>query len=346
MEPEPPASENKTSSGDYSKYGITNVTKYTKTTAFGKTKTFAGLHPIEWAFLVISSVNILAAIGLTLYRMIVVIQDDPGSSDFTFTLLLLINAAFSGFYVIHGVFRERVYELYALIAAILVVTMYCILEYAAFNVDGRTTVKLVRVVLVSVLAPPNIFLAWKVARNFGYLEFKIVGASAILQNMYRQAAIFSCFLKMDLQAAISFVILALKEGTDLTIQEQIILGIGIPYSLVWSVGGWIMLRRELKHASWAFAVFGLVKPAYYLYKIITVYIHIEDDPDSIEETIVYSLLAAGAIALLTWFIIMAELVIVVRNFGQGLREKAFQHIASEHAGLLAGTRATYGSMNT
>ena len=50
---------------------------------------------------------------------------------------------------------------------------------------------------------------------------------------------FSTTLTLFLQ--ISFVILVLKEGTDMTIQEKIILGVGIPYSLFWSIGGWIMV---------------------------------------------------------------------------------------------------------
>ncbi|XP_071082599.1 uncharacterized protein [Haliotis cracherodii] len=342
MEADQPATPSpREGSTDYTQYGITDVPKYTTLTAIGKTKTFAGLYPKEWAFLVVSTINILAAVGLTIYRLVLVVQTDPASSDFTFTILLLINAGFSAFYVVHGVLRERVYELYALMVAILVVTMYCVLEYAAFNVEGRTNVKLVRMILACILAPPNILLAWFVAKDFGYLEFRIVGASEYLQHLYRQAAIFSCFLKLDLQASISFVILALKEGTDITVLEQVNLGVGIPYTLVWSVLGWFVLRRELKVWAWVFAVAGVVKPTYYLYKVIKVYTELADDPDSYSNTIVYSLLAAGAIALISWFILMVELIIVYRNFNQGLRERAFEVLAAENTSLLAGRRSRW-----
>jgi hypothetical protein len=68
---------------------------------------------------------------------------------------MFLLAAFCMFYVIHGVLRERTYEIYAFIAAILVVTMYCILEYAVFNPERRTDIKLVGVDVCSVctLAP-------------------------------------------------------------------------------------------------------------------------------------------------------------------------------------------------
>lgn len=60
--------------------------------------------------------------------------------------VLIVNysifVAFSIFYVFHGLLREKKYELYVLILAILVVMVYCIVEYIV-NVTGRSTLKLV-----------------------------------------------------------------------------------------------------------------------------------------------------------------------------------------------------------
>ena len=58
-------------------------------------------------------------------------------------IIFLSVAVFCLFYVFHGLLRERIYELYVLIIAIIVVLLYCIVEYAFLNVDGRTTIKLV-----------------------------------------------------------------------------------------------------------------------------------------------------------------------------------------------------------
>jgi hypothetical protein len=49
----------------------------------------------------------------------------------------------------------------------------------------------------------NIYLAIRVAMEFGFLSFRIVGASEMLQGLYKQAAAFSCLLKFDLQVAVS-----------------------------------------------------------------------------------------------------------------------------------------------
>lgn len=63
----------------------------------------------------------------------------------SYTVSFCFFAAFCTFYMLHGVLRERAYELYVFIIAILVVLVYCIVEYAFLNVEGRTTVKLVSI---------------------------------------------------------------------------------------------------------------------------------------------------------------------------------------------------------
>ncbi len=47
------------------------------------------------------------------------------------------------FYVLNGVLREQIYQLYVFIVAVCIVLLYCITIYVV-NVNGRTTIKLVR----------------------------------------------------------------------------------------------------------------------------------------------------------------------------------------------------------
>ncbi|XP_021344127.1 uncharacterized protein LOC110444010 [Mizuhopecten yessoensis] len=99
-------------------------------------------------------------------------------------------------------------------------------------------------ILTCVLAPPNIVLAWAVARDFGYLQFRIVGASEFLQHLYAQASIFSCALKFDVQVTVSMVVLVLRKGTSLNVLEQVVLGVGIPYSILWNILGSVVVSRQ------------------------------------------------------------------------------------------------------
>ena len=52
-----------------------------------------GLGWKEWTFLIVSTLNILITIGLTIDRLVIVTEDnETSSSDFTFAILILVNA--------------------------------------------------------------------------------------------------------------------------------------------------------------------------------------------------------------------------------------------------------------
>jgi hypothetical protein len=55
---------------------------------------FASLQNKEKLFLLVSVANILATIGLTIERLVVIVavEKNPDSPDFTFAILLLINS--------------------------------------------------------------------------------------------------------------------------------------------------------------------------------------------------------------------------------------------------------------
>lgn len=305
-------------SGDYTRFGIPDAPPTTVTTPFGKTKTCAGLSLKERSFLGFSIINVLAALALTIYSLA---KADPHSVDFTLCIIILINAAFILFYILHGVFRERKYELYVQICAILVILVYCIGEYI-INKEHRSDVKLVRLIIACVLAPPNIILSFLVARDFGELEFRIAGASGSLQHIYNQAAIFSCWLKFDLQVTITLVVLVLKEDASfLDTLEIVTLSVGIPYTIFWVILGWFSLRLELRIGAWLFAGFGLVKPAYYLFKISKLYRDIDIKDVDPAHAILYSSLFCLALAITSWAVLMFELVQVYQNFDKGLKER-------------------------
>ncbi|XP_013418695.1 uncharacterized protein LOC106179543 isoform X2 [Lingula anatina] len=300
-------------------------------------KTFAGLSPKEWAFLVVSILNLLAALGFTGYSLwYVVDKDKENTVDFTFAVLLLINIVFCTFYVVHGLFREREFELYAFIAATLVVVVYCITEYAV-NVAGHSNpIKLPRLIVSCALALPNIVLAWMVARDFGFLAFRIVGASEALQLMYRQSAAFSTLLKFDFQVGVSFVVLVLEQGVNLTTLEIVTLSVGLPFSFLWLILGWITMRKEIKPLMWIFIVLGLVGPAYVIYKIVMLFENLEEEQS--EKLLIYAVIVAGALELLVHVILLIQAVVVYRNFKKGLKERAFDPTEQTSLLVAAGRR--------
>ena len=62
------------------------------------------------------------------------------------------------FYVLNGVLREEVYQLYVFTIAVSAIVIYCVIEYIV-NADGRTEIKLVSKITVCT------------GSTFGYLYF-------------------------------------------------------------------------------------------------------------------------------------------------------------------------------
>ncbi|XP_074645761.1 uncharacterized protein LOC141902029 [Tubulanus polymorphus] len=310
-------------------------------TIVGTTRTVEAIKPKEWSFLALTCLNLFLTVALTIERLVVLIiyEKKPTSQDFTFAILLLLNIGFCGFYAIHGVLRERVFEVYALIAAILTVELYCIIEYIE-NVDGRNTIKLVRLIVICVLAPLNIFLAVIAAKGFGFLDCRIVGATQFMQSIYRTLTIYSCFLKFDLQVALSIVVLVMVNGTNVELFEIITLSVGIPYSIIWTTLGIIFVQKENKFGMIFLAILSLPAPAYVIYKLIYVYSRIDTMKPLENEVILYSQFFASALFLIVRFLLAFEGISVYKNFGKGLKEIDIPDEPNERSGLLSGRSHT------
>eukprot|EP00795_Rhopilema_esculentum_P016206 gene16206-7578_t len=139
------------------------------------------LEPFEVAFMALGLVSCVASIGMTIERLAVTKKD---SNDFVFACLLFINILFILYYVLHGVLMERPFEILVSMVTVLIVLGYCIVDYVT-NVDRRTSLKLVRLIVVCALGPVDIALAgmvaWKFFEGPGNLTFRLVGANMQLQ---------------------------------------------------------------------------------------------------------------------------------------------------------------------
>ncbi|KAJ7331212.1 hypothetical protein OS493_019994 [Desmophyllum pertusum] len=294
-----------------------NIRERTTVTAIGKVKTFAGLEAVEWTFLIISVINVLVAVGLTINRLVVLENDTP---DYTFAIILFINIGFCLFYAVHGVLREREFELYAYIVGIIVVLCYISIDLI---VNTRTALKWVRLVAMVLLGFPNMYFGIKVAQGFGYLAFKTVGAAEELHRMYRYAGMYSCLLKFDLQLAVSLAVFVIMNVTDLELHDKVTIGIGIPLQLAWSILGWFAMRRELMILVQIFIPLSLVEPAYLIYRINKVATNWSKNTSDGKDVLAYSFLGAASLAFIVRVLVLITLRFVVNNFGKGLKETVF-----------------------
>lgn len=306
------------SSSSAREVNIFHSTVRTKDSPFGKLRVPSDLENIEIAFLILATLSILGTVALTIYRLANPIE----KSDSTFGTLLLINTAFCLVYVFHGVFGERPYELWAFMAATTLVTLYCIIEYAV--TDDRTTVKLVRLIILLVLAPVDLILSFKISMQHYTSRNLIIrtlrSANIKLQNMCVVMLVFQTLLKFDFEIGVSLVVLVFDTGFNhTTAGEIVILVVGSFLEVVWLIVGYLLPRFEDISWVYAFLLLSIPQPIYVTYKIVKTAI----DWRKLDKKLNGSLIACACLFLVTRCLVSYFLWIVVKNFGKGLREAVY-----------------------
>ncbi|XP_076329587.1 uncharacterized protein LOC143235368 isoform X2 [Tachypleus tridentatus] len=310
----------------YADLGIP-VKHKTQQTVLGTTRTWNSLSRLEWLYLVVSLLGLFASLGVTVERLVALKKD---SDDYTFAMVLFLTLVFCCYYVIHGVFKERPYELGVFIISNFVVLVYCIMNYSScINESTNTaceqdikTMKLVRLILAAVLSPCLIVGGIWLFRNYyvsGNLIYRTVGADLTLQNMCQNLFLCSTLLKFDLQLEGSMLILVLKNGATITDTfEKVVLGVGVFFSILWIILGFLSMRFEQKVMVWIFLGTSFFEPAYVLYEMIKA--HTIQELDTNLKNCIY---LCGSFALVVRIAVFVYMVLVMKNFGQGLRQKVY-----------------------
>ncbi|XP_071839826.1 uncharacterized protein [Apostichopus japonicus] len=295
-------------------------------TVLGQRRKWNSLTKLEVAFLIIAILSIMSALGLTVERLVDIVSDsDANSVDFTFAIVLLINTGFCLFYIVNGVFGERAFELLVFIAGVLTLLIYCILNFTQTTKSTDQTswiIKLVRLILVGIFGPVDIVLGLLIAKQYyqsGNLIFRTVGANLVLQRLYRNMNLCESLLKFDLQLQITLVVLILKDGKSLETLEILVLSIGIPFSIIYALLGWLALRIESKVCSIIFLLASLAEPAYIIYKIVNVSKNWSEEDLLIQMTIIVASWAGLGVRILLSVAFFRSF----KNFGKGLKDKVY-----------------------
>lgn len=294
----------------------------TKKTALGKAKVYEKLTRWEKLFLLSSLVSFAAVLGLTIQRLTVLEQSSP---NFSFALVLLLNIVFCLYYAFNGVFREREFELYAFIAAAVIVLFYVIIEFIV-NSNQRDGYKIARLAVICVLAPIDIALCWKSIQEFGWLEFNIVGATESLQIAYRTVCRFSALLNFDIQLQFSLIILVISNFTQLSTLEKVVIGLGIGISVVLFIVGQLAVQTESVVMVAIFVILSVCEPGYIVYKFAKTIVFLSYGvvPAGGSALILdISIFVVGCIALIVRIALILLMNQAYRNFNKGLKDKSY-----------------------
>ncbi|KAK3779213.1 hypothetical protein RRG08_019935, partial [Elysia crispata] len=152
-------------------------------------------------FVILTFLSILSAFGVSIYRVATVSRGNP---DFTFGLVILLQAGFCFIYIVDGILRERPSEIFILCLATMIIVFYLVMNY----IEGtQNTPKLARMIVACCLAPFLVSLGLYIAWDYHVSKkiiFRTVGADATWQGMLTRLLAFQDVLKFDLQLGVRF----------------------------------------------------------------------------------------------------------------------------------------------
>jgi hypothetical protein len=287
-------------------------------TLLGTARPFSDVTWKERIYVAVMLVSIIAATVMTVIRLADVNTNDP---DFTFCLVLIVNAVFCTWFVIEGVLRERPSEIFILNFATIIIMVYLIVNYATGYKDD---VKLARLVIACIFCPILVVLGGMIALEYHAskrLIFRTVGANEMLQTLYRNLLVFQDFLKFDLQLGGSMIILILTIANDIKIRDIIILSVGGPFTIVWFFLGFFTMTREWKVGAAIFFLFSPAELGYVFYKMYDANNYKDAAGHQSSAGVVDATIACGIGAVLVRLTVIGTGILVVKNFGNGLKEK-------------------------
>ncbi|KAL3862192.1 hypothetical protein ACJMK2_008179 [Sinanodonta woodiana] len=287
-------------------------------TLLGKGRRLSDLNKKEVAFLAVSIITLASSLGLTIERMVKV---DKHSSDYTFTIVLLVNIVFGFYYVIYGVIFERSSELAIYLIGVVILWVYLVLNY---TISVKGPLKLFRLIAACLLCPVTLGLGCFIVKNYhdsGNLLFRIVGAKPDIQRMCKLLFLFIDLLKLDLQIGVSLTVLMLttRSGhSNLRIVFVVVVG---SLTLASFLIGYFGVRRENYLLMIISATLWISLPAYCIYCIVQTAIDMKRLEGADSHSIVTFLCCA--LGICTRVLILVCGIRVVFNFGKDLKNKVY-----------------------
>ncbi|XP_052821486.1 uncharacterized protein LOC128246948 [Mya arenaria] len=310
----------------FSKFGIDNRQGAVRT-CLGKIRTLGSLSGLERLFLISSGVGMGTVLVLLVVKMALV---TPKSTEFAFSLVLSFNILFCLYYLIHGVFCERPYELTVLVIGTTIDWVYLALNYCFTSQD---TLKLVRLIITSLfgigIITMGIILILKYHQSKN-LIFRTVGANAELQNMCHVMYVYIGVLKADLQVSVTLGVLECYDSNGLMLKDYLLMPLALLVGIFTYFTGYFSMRLESKKMAIAYIICWNTIPVYVLYLIVQASLDLIRGRDDVklEKEIYAVLFVACATSIIMRSLSLYCGIRAYKNFGKGLRQKVFGNCQS------------------
>ncbi|WAR15225.1 hypothetical protein MAR_005330 [Mya arenaria] len=208
------------------------------------------------------------------------------------------------YYLIHGVFCERPYELTVLVIGTTIDWVYLALNYCFTSQDTL-----------------------KLSKN---LIFRTVGANAELQNMCHVMYVYIGVLKADLQVSVTLGVLECYDSNGLMLKDYLLMPLALLVGIFTYFTGYFSMRLESKKMAIAYIICWNTIPVYVLYLIVQASLDLIRGRDDVklEKEIYAVLFVACATSIIMRSLSLYCGIRAYKNFGKGLRQKVFGNCQS------------------
>jgi len=160
-----------------------------------------------------------------------------------------------------------------------------------------------------------IALGWKIYHEFGWKVYKFLGADRRIKKMYATHQIFECLVKFDVffwvGFSVQFIWLVLQKND----WEYYVTWAALPLSILLLIEGHLAARHENKWMMGTFMFGSVGALVYFIYKLFRVLQYRETQYAAYWR----SLSTFSAIAIVLLLITIVFSIMVMRNFGRGLK---------------------------
>jgi len=160
-----------------------------------------------------------------------------------------------------------------------------------------------------------IALAWQVWREFGWKVYKFLGADIAVKRMFAHYQIFLCLVKFDLFFWVGFSVQLIYLVLSAKDMEYYLTILALPLSLLLLIEGHLAARYENKWLMGSFILGCLAACVYFVYKLFRIW----EQANGEFKDVYKSLTVFAAISLFFLLVTSIWAVIVMRNFGRGLK---------------------------
>jgi len=239
--------------------------------------------------------------------------------------IVIVCAIFYLYIAFDGVYKSNIFEIWAVILAILFVLAFVIFRFV--EAVPRQALQWATLFVVVVLDIGFVIIVSLVFKHFEMWKFRKLSQtlrdSKELRAKYKIYEAFIALLKLDVQ----FGVILILEGFFFFFSslETIVEMAAILITFGWAFLGNMAIRIESKKLMCVFFLFSVAEPINIIYKLIDIY---RDDRSNLNFPL-YQIFFTAVVALIIRTVLIINVIVLVKNFGKGLRSEVFDPQANE-----------------